>query len=86
KLSFKEQRELDTLRMELAEFPARIEVLEQDIAKATERLANPELYKKAPKALVEARNELSSLEAELEAAFARWETAEARSKELSAEA
>ncbi len=86
KLSFKEQRELDTLRMELAEFPARIEVLEQDIAKTSERLANPELYKKAPKALVEARNELSALEAELEAAFARWEAAEARANELSAEA
>jgi len=45
-------------------------------------LANPELYKKAPKLLVATRNELSDLESELEQTFARWETAEARVKEL----
>jgi len=82
KLSFKEQRELDALRLELAAFPARIEVLEQDIAKTTESLANPELYKKAPKVLVAMRNELSGMQAELEEAFARWEAAEARVTEL----
>lgn len=85
KLSFKEQRELTTLREELAEFPARIEVMEQNIAKTAESLANPELYKKAPKVLVAMRNELSTMQAELEAAFARWEAAEARVNELTAE-
>jgi len=84
RLSFKEQRELDTLREELAAFPERIEILERNIAQAGESLANPELYKKAPKLLVEMRNELSAMEMELEAAFARWETAEARAKELEA--
>jgi len=86
KLSFKEQRELNELREELAAFPARIEALEQNIAQSTASLANPELYKKAPKVLVSVRNELSAMEAELEAAFARWEAAEARQKELSGEA
>ncbi|GAB6124706.1 ATP-binding cassette domain-containing protein [Humidesulfovibrio idahonensis] len=86
KLSFKEQRELNELREELAAFPARIEALEQSIAQTTESLANPELYKKAPKVLVSVRNELSAMEAELEAAFARWEAAEARQKELAGEA
>ncbi|MHC1701600.1 MAG: ATP-binding cassette domain-containing protein [Humidesulfovibrio sp.] len=84
KLSFKEQREKDALTAELAAFPARIEALEQDIAKATQRMADPELYKKAPKVLTEARNELVAMEAELEAAFARWEQAEARLGELQA--
>ncbi|MDP2848966.1 MAG: ATP-binding cassette domain-containing protein [Humidesulfovibrio sp.] len=86
KLSFKEQRELTALREELAEFPARIEVMEQNIAKTTESLANPELYKKAPKVLVSMRNELAGMQAELEAAFARWEAAEARVAELTEEA
>jgi len=82
KLSFKEQRELENLRAELVAFPARIEALEQGIAAASESLANPELYKKAPKLLTATRNELSDLESELEQAFARWEAAEARAKEL----
>ncbi len=82
KLSFKEQRELETLRAELAAFPGRIETLEKSIAAAAESLANPELYKKAPKLLTATRNELSDLESELEQAFARWEAAEARAKEL----
>jgi len=82
KLSFKEQREKEALAEELAAFPARIEALEKDIAKATERLADPELYKKAPKVMTAARNELVAMQAELEAAFARWEQAEARLAEL----
>ena len=86
KLSFKEQREKESLVEELAAFPARIEELEQGIAAATQRLADPELYKKAPKVLTLARNELSAMEAELEAAFARWEQAEARRAELDAPA
>ncbi|MDP3427144.1 MAG: ABC transporter ATP-binding protein, partial [Humidesulfovibrio sp.] len=84
KLSFKEQREKESLAAEIAAFPARIEVLEQNIAKATERLADPELYKKAPKVLTSARNELVAMEAELEEAFARWEQIEARLAELDA--
>ena len=86
KLSFKEQREAEALRAELAAFPERIETLERNIAQTGESLANPELYKKAPKVLVEMRNELAAMEAELEAAFARWEAAEARLKELEAPA
>jgi ATP-binding cassette subfamily F protein uup len=86
KLSFKEQRELDALREELAAFPERIEILEKNIAQTGQSLADPELYKKAPKALTAMRNELTAMEAELEAAFARWEEAEARVKELEPEA
>ena len=86
KLTFKEQRELENLRAEMAALPARIEELEKGIAAATESLANPELYKKAPKLLTATRNELSDLQSELEQAFARWEAAEARVAELTAEA
>ena len=86
KLSFKEQREKEQLTAELAEFPARIERLETDIARASEQLADPELYKKAPLAITHARNSLSTMQAELEEAFARWEAAEARLAELDAPA
>ncbi|MBU1230027.1 MAG: ATP-binding cassette domain-containing protein [Proteobacteria bacterium] len=82
KLSFKDQREKQSLQEELAAFPARIEQLETDIASASAQLADPELYKKAPLAVTAARNALIAMEAELEEAFARWEQAEARLREL----
>jgi len=82
KLSFKEQREQDALRQEMAALPASIERLETDIAGVTARLGDPELYKKAPKVFTATRNELSALEAELEQTFARWEVVEARLAEL----
>jgi ATP-binding cassette subfamily F protein uup len=84
KLSFKEQRELEALRAELVELPALLESLEAGIAAATERLADPELYKGAPEAISQAKESLAGLEARQEAAYARWEEAETRLNELEA--
>ncbi|MBI5519814.1 MAG: ATP-binding cassette domain-containing protein [Desulfovibrio sp.] len=85
KLSFKEQRELETLTAELEALPARLESLEAQVAASSERLADPELYKGPPEAITSAKDALAALEAELEQAFARWEAAEARLKELGGE-
>ncbi len=84
KLSFKELREKEALTAELAAFPARIEALEADVAKATARLADPGLYKQPGEAITKAREGLAALEAEMEGAFARWTQAEARLAELDA--
>ncbi|GAA5523477.1 ABC transporter ATP-binding protein uup [Microbulbifer aestuariivivens] len=65
KLSYKLQRELDSL-------PARIESLEGEIALIESEVSQPTFYGQDP-AAVEARlKQLSDLQAELEAAFERW--------------
>jgi ATP-binding cassette subfamily F protein uup len=71
KLSFKERREL-------AELPARIEALEKLQRELGEQVSRPEFYQQpaAERAPVETR--LAALPAELEAAYARWESLEAR--------
>jgi ATP-binding cassette subfamily F protein uup len=71
KLSFKERRELEQL-------PAQIEALEKLQKELGEQASRPEFYKRtaAERAPVEAR--LAALPAELEAAYARWASLEAR--------
>jgi ATP-binding cassette subfamily F protein uup len=71
KLSYKEQRELEQL-------PAKIEALERQQSELSNELARPEFYKgdAAVQAGVQAR--LAELPAELEAAYARWQSLEAR--------
>jgi ATP-binding cassette subfamily F protein uup len=71
KLSFKETREL-------AEIPARIEALEMAQAELHARLADPSLYQAAGEEVAAVRAHLEELESELETAYARWETLEAR--------
>ena len=65
KLGFKEQRELDQL-------PALIETLEAQVAAMTARIASPELYREGSDKVVAANQELSGLQARLDAAYARW--------------
>jgi ATP-binding cassette subfamily F protein uup len=71
KLGFKEQRELEQL-------PARIEALEREQSELGEQVSRPEFYRRsaAERAPVEAR--LAALPAELEEAYARWASLEAR--------
>ena len=71
KLSFKERRELEGL-------PARIEKLEQLQRELGAEVSQPEFYRRAAaeRAPVEAR--LVALPAELETAYARWASLEAR--------
>ncbi|QDU27334.1 ABC transporter ATP-binding protein uup [Anatilimnocola aggregata] len=69
KLSYKEQKELDGL-------PAKIEQLESKIAELHATLAQPEFYKQPADRIAAEQANLKSLEDQLTAAFARWETLE----------
>jgi ATP-binding cassette subfamily F protein uup len=69
KLSYKEQRELDAL-------PARIETLETTIAQMTAAMHAPEFFRQGSADIVAANTRMAGLQAELEAAFARWESLE----------
>lgn len=70
KMSFKETRELQ-------ELPSRIEKLEAEHAALIESLGNPELYKSNPAEAAQSSTRLAQIEAEMTAAFARWEELEA---------
>ena len=63
RMSYKEQRELETL-------PAKIDVLETQIAAVQQRLAEPSTYKREGAADI--RRELEALETQLAAAYLRW--------------
>ena len=65
KLSYKESRELD-------ELPARIDDLESRIAALGEAMQQPGFYQQDAARIVAANNELTALQAELDAAYARW--------------
>lgn len=69
KMSFKETRELQ-------ELPVRIEKLEAEHAALIESLGNPELYKSNPAEAAQSSTRLAQIEAEMTAAFARWEELE----------
>jgi ATP-binding cassette subfamily F protein uup len=66
KLSFKDQRELELL-------PAKIEQLETDIASRSAAMHDAAFYKQDAASQQRANTELAGQQAELEAAFARWE-------------
>jgi ATP-binding cassette subfamily F protein uup len=69
KLSYKDQRELDTL-------PQRIEVLENAVAELQQALADPELYKSGAERMAQLNSDLADREAELSEAYERWEALE----------
>ena len=71
RLNFNEQRELSAL-------PARIEALEIETAGLRERFADPEVYREGAAAIKTLQDQLASGEAELSAAYARWEVLESR--------
>ncbi|MGQ9660418.1 MAG: hypothetical protein ACUVT0_10130 [Thermochromatium sp.] len=71
RLSFKETREL-------AELPGRIESLEQEQHALQARLADPALYRDGGAEVVAIKVRLEGIEAELEAAYERWEALAAR--------
>lgn len=66
KLSYKDQRELDAL-------PATIERLETDISARTAAMQDPAFYKQDAAAQQAANAALAQLQAELDAAYSRWE-------------
>jgi ATP-binding cassette subfamily F protein uup len=65
KRSFKEQHELEQL-------PKRIEQLEGDIAARTAAMNEPAFFQQDSAAIVKANEALVALQAELDAAYARW--------------
>ncbi|MBM4334722.1 MAG: ATP-binding cassette domain-containing protein [Deltaproteobacteria bacterium] len=77
KLGFNDARELDQL-------PARIESLEREQAELGQRICTPEFYRAeaAEQARVHAR--LSALEAEIEAAYRKWNELEERLRSYTA--
>ena len=65
KLSFKDQRELELL-------PKRIEELETEITKRGEAMTDPAFFKQDSATITAANEAVAKLQAELEAAYARW--------------
>lgn len=70
KLSFKEQRELESL-------PQRIAALEAEQAQLHTSMADPAFFKQDPSMITEATTRLETLGAELATAYERWESLEA---------
>ena len=66
KLSYKDQRELDQL-------PQRIDTIESDIAALHTKMADPQYYQSDPKVLADDGKLLQTLEADLSAAYERFE-------------
>ena len=66
KLSYKDVRELEQL-------PARIEALETEIAQRTEAMQDAAFFKQDGGAITAANQTLANLQAELDAAYARWQ-------------
>ena len=69
KLSFKEQKELETL-------PADIERLEAEIAATTAAMAQAVFYQQSREVMARTQSELSERQTQLETAYARWEALE----------
>jgi ATP-binding cassette subfamily F protein uup len=71
KLSYKEQKELDSL-------PDRITELEGSLAELHELMASPEFYKQAGAAIAKHQQALQDVEQQVAQAYARWEELEQR--------
>ncbi|MDR9455498.1 MAG: ATP-binding cassette domain-containing protein [Spiribacter sp.] len=71
KLSYKDARALETL-------PGEIESLEDQLAAATARVNDPALYQEEAATIEAATQAVTDIEAELSAAYSRWEALEAQ--------
>lgn len=69
KLTFKEQRELETL-------PQHIEALEEEQQQLYQTMSNPMFFQKKKEEIANIKTRVSSLECELAEAYQRWETLE----------
>jgi ATP-binding cassette subfamily F protein uup len=76
KLSYKEQRAFEARKLELAELPRRIEMLEFEQHQLTHAMADPSFYHQDNAEIAMAANRLKKLEEELARAFERWEKLE----------
>ncbi len=78
KLSFKEQRELDLLQMELAGLPDLLRALEQEQEELEVQLQNPDFFTLNPEGFGRAARRLSDIDMEQTTLLERWEAVEAR--------
>ena len=76
KLSYKEQRALESQKRELAELPQRIEKLEADIHALTAEMATPAFYQQDSAEITRVVNQLKEMQDELAQAYHRWEELE----------
>jgi ABC transport system ATP-binding/permease protein len=76
KLSYKEQRALEAQQRELAKLPHKIEALESEQHRLSAAMAAPAFYQRDSAEIAHAVQQLKDLEAELAAAYQRWEELE----------
>ena len=76
KLSYKEQRALESQKKELAELPQRIEKLEADIHELAAAMADPSFYQQDSAEITQVVNQLKEMQDELAQAYHRWEELE----------
>ncbi|TVS13069.1 MAG: ATP-binding cassette domain-containing protein [Gammaproteobacteria bacterium] len=69
--------------LELEALPQKIEHLEARLTELSGQLSDPELHRKSPAATQKLNAELASTQAELDAAFARWEELDALAENAS---
>ena len=74
KLSFREQRDLESL-------PAEIEALEREQHALTERMSSADYHRRGPDAIKADRVRAEAIEHELAAKFERWSTLEAKAQQ-----
>jgi ABC transport system ATP-binding/permease protein len=73
RLSYKAQRERQSMRQELETLPQRIQALENTQHQLAQAMTTAEFYKRPTSEIVQANEHLRSLADELTAAYARWE-------------
>ncbi len=76
KLSYNQQRALEAQKRELAELPARIEVLEAEQQSLTAEMGSAQFYQQDAEHIAQAAARLRELEEELAQAYQRWEVLE----------
>jgi ATP-binding cassette subfamily F protein uup len=76
KTGYKEKREREAQKRELAELPQRIETLETEIHTRTALMATPSFYQQDSAEITRAVDKLKELQDELAQAYTRWEELE----------
>jgi ATP-binding cassette subfamily F protein uup len=76
KMSYKEKREIESQKRELAELPGRIENLEAEIHNLTTEMALPSFYQQDSVEITREVDRLKTLQDELAQAYQRWEELE----------
>jgi ATP-binding cassette subfamily F protein uup len=76
KTGYKEKREREAQKRELAELPQRIETLETEIHTRTALMATPSFYQQDSAEITRAVDKLKELQDELAQAYERWEELE----------